>query len=612
MNCEQVEELLSAYLDATLASEELHAVATHLQSCTQCSNILEEYRQFDTLLARLPRVSPEPALERRIFSSQAYQDLLATLAPEMQDKTNRPTQPQRSVRSERDARPHLVVLSGGRASSAAPEYPATRPVPTVRRATRHTQRMIYILIAAVLLLTFGIGTFISWHFLRQGQTASNTSSITPPAALSQSGPLPAGTYFVFLHDGTLWSASTTTNPILDRLTPGTITVSANWVVRPALPGHSAGDLIAYIDLQQGLLHIIRSDGQNDFTVPQPLLQADVAPAAVWDTSTGQTILTSLAWSPDGSQLAFIADPHNTSSPELFIYTINNNTLQAVPLPAPGAVSLPTWSPDGSRIAFVLSEATTTQIIDYNIHNHSQVAIASYAASSSTDMVFTLAWSSLANTPEITWSLGSPSHIHALYVSTTTASQPQLLAQGDFAQALYRATGENGHSSWLLVTNQAPDATLQEVELNGTIHVLATSPTIGFVQWSPDGSYLDYLDSLYGDTGTLHVINLKTVQDVVVAPAVQADQPPAWSSDSQHLAYATTKTVFIVNLQTLKTQQLTALPEENVQLFWSLVTPSQLLIAGNRQGCYQIDTQQRALTRLIAMSLQGPVQWTQIP
>ena len=77
MNCEHIKELLSAYLDDTLASTERQEVQQHLSTCDGCSAVLDDYRHFDTLLANLPRVSPDPTLHDRIFSSPAYQELAA-------------------------------------------------------------------------------------------------------------------------------------------------------------------------------------------------------------------------------------------------------------------------------------------------------------------------------------------------------------------------------------------------------------------------------------------------------------------------------------------------------------------------------------------------------
>ncbi|WP_126552075.1 anti-sigma factor family protein [Dictyobacter kobayashii] len=69
MNCEQVKDLLSAYLDDQLTAYERQSVAAHLPSCLQCNAILADYRRFDTLLSQVPRVSPPPDLRYRILAT---------------------------------------------------------------------------------------------------------------------------------------------------------------------------------------------------------------------------------------------------------------------------------------------------------------------------------------------------------------------------------------------------------------------------------------------------------------------------------------------------------------------------------------------------------------
>ncbi len=75
MKCEQVKELLSAYLDGQLALEEGEAIVIHLQACTECSNVLADFRYFDALLLHLPRVAPDALLRQKIFSSAAYKEM---------------------------------------------------------------------------------------------------------------------------------------------------------------------------------------------------------------------------------------------------------------------------------------------------------------------------------------------------------------------------------------------------------------------------------------------------------------------------------------------------------------------------------------------------------
>jgi predicted anti-sigma-YlaC factor YlaD len=78
MNCERVEELLSAYLDNALALEEWREVTAHLQTCTKCSIMLAEFSRNDALISQLPRVSPAPAQRNRIFFSPEFLELTDT------------------------------------------------------------------------------------------------------------------------------------------------------------------------------------------------------------------------------------------------------------------------------------------------------------------------------------------------------------------------------------------------------------------------------------------------------------------------------------------------------------------------------------------------------
>src|SRR5215469_12914525 len=120
MNCEQVEELLSAYLDDALAPEERADVAAHLSVCSQCNSILVDFRRFDALLKQLPRISPSPTLRVRLFSSPEYLELTGTfdVISETTREYNQPGLPMQG-RAKRDTpgRPHLVAMPGGRSTS---------------------------------------------------------------------------------------------------------------------------------------------------------------------------------------------------------------------------------------------------------------------------------------------------------------------------------------------------------------------------------------------------------------------------------------------------------------------------------------------------------------
>src|SRR3989442_13503173 len=132
MNCERVEELLSAYLDNALASEEWQEVIAHLQTCTNCSAMLIEFSRNDALISHLPRVSPDPALRDRIFSSPEFLELTGTfdIGGEEQEDWTVPKLPTRSARRDMSGRPQLIAIPGGR---------STLPTPSVNPATQQGQ-----------------------------------------------------------------------------------------------------------------------------------------------------------------------------------------------------------------------------------------------------------------------------------------------------------------------------------------------------------------------------------------------------------------------------------------------------------------------------------------
>ena len=229
MKCEQVKGSLSAYLDSQLALEEREAIATHLQTCTEYSNVLVDYRYFDTLLSRLPHVAPDASLRQEIFSSAAYKVITGTF--NVAAPVNALTQPSRRVQPYDPTYPYLVALPGGQQSQrTSPAFPLRQPT-HIGRYTFYCHinglRVMYLLIVAILLLTIGMGGFIAEYLWQKyGAVAHNPGGIIPPAGLSQSL-LTSGMRFVFLRDGALWSAPTDGSNGIARLTPEDI-IECSW------------------------------------------------------------------------------------------------------------------------------------------------------------------------------------------------------------------------------------------------------------------------------------------------------------------------------------------------------------------------------------------------
>ncbi len=641
MKCEQVEELLSAYLDGTLALGEAAAlaaqreqdIADHLQKCKRCSAAFVDFRRFDLLLAQLPRVSPDLSLREKLFSSPAYLELTGTYGVSRRANDEAQTVPYQTVRYSRPGCPPLVALPGGRSSSpTAPTTPRlpisaqriSQPVLPRRRRISWVVRVMQVAIAAVLLLTIGVGGLIGWNFWQGRPAASLIKNVfTPPAGMPEGVPLAEGMHYVFLQNGALWSASPD-GSAAQQLSPGGVLVAEDWVVSQPLPGRSAGDMLAYIDLQEARVHTVRSDGLSDAVIRQPLLKPGISPASIWDTATGTTILDSLAWSKDSTMLAFVADPGGTGATSLYLYSTQTGVVQKVSLPVQGSVSQPVWSADGARVAFVLSHNGTENIVDYNTQNRGVLIINSHAPSSAYpgDAVLSLGWSPVSAIPTITWSVGVIGHVHSVWqqhVGPGWTASPQLILVGDYVQAIYSQKGNGGAGGWLLVTSSAGRAAnLWQLDITpGAVPVqLTQGRQINFAQWSPDGTYIDYLDSLSDGVGALHSMDVASATDSLIARDVADDPAPAWSADGQQLAYSTGTQAAIVRLTANNRSITRTLPlHGHTSAFaWFANDPHQLLLAlsDGQQGTYLVNTQHNTLHQVDQQDLSGPILWTEVP
>lgn len=194
MNCEQIEELLSAYLDNALSSEEWREVASHLQFCQKCSTLLAEFSRNDILISRLPRVSPDLSLRNRIFSSPEYLELTGTfdISSVAQKDWAVPQLPAKSPHRDSSVRPQLIAISGGRST------PQIVPIKLVTRrrlpfGLHRTSReliILLVLIAAILLLVIGTGSLIAPKFLITQGNIVNDGTLTPPSSQVASSDFP--------------------------------------------------------------------------------------------------------------------------------------------------------------------------------------------------------------------------------------------------------------------------------------------------------------------------------------------------------------------------------------------------------------------------------------
>jgi Tol biopolymer transport system component len=622
MKCEQVREQLSAYLDSQLAREEREEIAIHLQTCMGCSAAIVDLRRFDILIGRLPRVSPDDSLREKIFSSAEYRELTGTFGiSTLPDQPTAPCQRINRRPGSRRARPYLVALPTTAPQSSLPDPRRSAHAWRFRPSRSYFTRL---LVSMLLLLALSLGAFISWRFWpQQPSLAANAHLLLP----STSG-LPAGVRFVFQRGSTLWSAADNATGEAIQLTLPNTTVAEDWAVRPALPGRKAGNMLAYIDLQDAHVHLIGSDGLHDKALPQPLLKPGVSPGSVWDTDTGAAILHSLAWSDDGAMLAFVADPQGTGQTALYIYALNSDSLQVVPLPQPGKATHPVWSPDSVRIAFAFQQGEQSGILDYNVKNQGILTITPNVKTPAhpDDAVLALAWSPDLDEPALTWSVGSPGNIHSLWwqrVGVELNESPRLLTEGIYQQATYNASSYQKNGGWLLVAaedGRAADLTI--VNLAAEAVQLTQNKHTELAMWSPDGSAICYIEITANDAtdttssnriGNLHVVEIASGTDVLVSTDVVNTPAPAWALDSTRLAYSTNEALLTVTRKMLKTSQLLPVQGITSKFTWSISPSNRLLLAINEgeTGIYQINIDDNTARRVDSKPANGPFVWTQI-
>ncbi len=57
--CAAIRELLSAYLDGELPQQEAQQVSVHLRRCTECREIMEDFRRMQAQIRDLPQAEPD-------------------------------------------------------------------------------------------------------------------------------------------------------------------------------------------------------------------------------------------------------------------------------------------------------------------------------------------------------------------------------------------------------------------------------------------------------------------------------------------------------------------------------------------------------------------------
>jgi dipeptidyl aminopeptidase/acylaminoacyl peptidase len=599
MNCKWAEGHLSACLDGTLDPAVRDEVTAHVEACAQCSGVLQEFRYFDGLVASLPRYEPPEDLRRRIFESPEFAAILRSLdepdeaaAPARHPATSNPFARPRAITLDRGVRPaHDRVLTPLPLPSAldasngdgGPDQPALGPDAAQPNRSGPSWSRVAISIAAAVVLLLGSGLLIQ-QALPHSTTTCRAPAICGPIGNKLVSPLAAGPRVIYERGGALWSAPEQGSGSAQQLTSTNVSVGAGWAVAP-IQNAAGGDHVAYIDLKTGAVHVVRSDDQQDRIVGQTVARSG-ASASFWASAEGQAILAGLVWSPDGSQLAYLAGISGTSGTALVVVHGNGNGAAAMIQAAANASSaMAVWSPDGQRIAFVQTGASGQSVWDFNVATHQMRQLsANDGSAGSAATVRALGWLPQAMGPLVTWAVGDPAagtYTDLFFRSAVQDGQPQRLTPvgASFTAADYSALSNSG--TWLLGDGTALYAVsahfpgvAQLVMVTGGVRAVSWAPNgtaaafvsnagdlwlwlpgAGFskvtggvvtqpgLAWAPDGSALAFVA---GGQATIVRLSGDTLGASIALSGATGATAFAWAPDGQRLAVAAPTSVILVN------------------------------------------------------------------
>ena len=241
-------------------------------------------------------------------------------------------------------------------------------------------------------------------------------------------------------------------------------------------------------------------------------------------TTWPTLITDLAWSPDGAHLAIVAFDRETTESEIYLLDPENGWDHAMITKATsGNATSPFWSSDGKRITFALATESTDVVCEYDLTT-TQITREVLPLQGLSGI------GSLSQSASGTWALqaypaGSPSMGVFLYSSSVGLNQiaPSESLPGGAAGPRF---SRDGH--WLSFVQQTVDqrgTNVMVMAMDGSSVANITQDntvTNGIAWWSPVSDHLVYLSTR--DTGQDLVTDLWATdltgdhREIIVTPA----------------------------------------------------------------------------------------------
>ncbi|HWB68997.1 MAG TPA: hypothetical protein VG518_03390 [Solirubrobacterales bacterium] len=219
----------------------------------------------------------------------------------------------------------------------------------------------------------------------------------------------------------------------------------------------------------------------------------------------KTGIFDLAWSPDGSRIAFTRG-NNVGGDQVIVVNADGTSVFPLPIGGPGNNRFPTWSPDSTKIAYATTKGAPEQI---------------YVGSSLGGIGSPLAngvghepvWSPDGSKIAFDGYQGGKNfgYVDLHVVNVDGSGTPLIVVPNSYTEWTHSAWSPDGSRIAYRATNNEGKTIYRVVNANGTGDHAITTPGEGndwHASWSPDGARLVFQHAPYGSPSSpdLYVAN----------------------------------------------------------------------------------------------------------
>jgi Tol biopolymer transport system component len=243
-------------------------------------------------------------------------------------------------------------------------------------------------------------------------------------------------------------------------------------------------------------------------------------------TTGSKQVADLAWSPDGSRIAYTRG-NNAGDDSVWVVNADGTTTFPLEIGGGGAKRHPTWSPDSSKIAYAVVKNEPEQIYVAPSTGGFGVALANGIGHEPT-------WSPTGSRIAFDGYQGGKNfgYVDLHVVAPDGSGTPLVVTPSAFTEWTFNAWSPDGGRIAYRATNSEGATLYRVMNADGSGDHPLASPGAGDARsasWSPDGSRVVYEGALIGNIGArnLYITNADGSGGAMPLTSDGKSRAPAW-------------------------------------------------------------------------------------